>query len=150
MKPNRSIQTIKQTIMARRPMIMSIAVLAWSIKYAIGLGLTHTTGPELYGVLVAALSAGAAGANLVLLRSSRPQILLAAVLLVLWAAVAFGGLAGTVAHIVGPVPGHGPMDLRPRPIAAPLVFTALGAVGAIALVLGQRLRIHMAAQSEEE
>jgi hypothetical protein len=61
--------------------------------------------------------------------------------LVLWAVVALGGLAGMIAHIVGPVPGHGPMDLRPRPIPAPLVFTLLGCVGALALSRGRRSRI---------
>jgi hypothetical protein len=144
-----SIQPIKRAVLVRRPLIMSIAVAVWSAKYLVSLGLTHTTGPEMYGVLTAALSLGAAGANLVLLRSPRPQIPLAGALLVLWIVVAIAGMAGMVAHVIGPVPGHGPMDLRPRPIAAPLVFTALGTVGAVALVLGQRMRIRMAARSQE-
>jgi hypothetical protein len=145
-----SIQVIKRAVIERRPILMSIAVLGWSVKYLVSLSLTHTTGPEVYGVLTAAIAAGAAGANLVLLRSSRPQALLAAGLLVLWAVVALAGIAGAVAHVVGPVPGHGPLDLRPRPIAAPLVFTVLGTVGAVALVLGQRLRIRQAADSGRE
>ena len=35
----------------------------------------------------------------------------------------------------------GAVDLRPRPIVAPLVFTVLGSVGALALFLGQRARM---------
>ncbi len=111
--------------------------------------MTHTTGPELYGVLTAALAVGAAGANLAILRSSRPQRLLAAGLLVLWAVIALAGVAGAVAHIVGPVAGHGPVDLRPRPIAAPLVFTLLGLVGAAALGLGERAAIRRARRVRE-
>ena len=135
-----SIAAIRRTFAERRPLLMSVAVLVWSIKYTVTLALAHNTGPELYGVLVAALSAAAAAANLALLRSSRVQIAATAAVLVLWAVIALGGVGGTVAHIVGPVPGHGPVDLRPRPVAAPLIFTLLGCVGAAALSLGQRSR----------
>ena len=150
MPAKHAIQGIKRTILEHRPVLMSMAVLGWSLKYLVSLGLTHTTGPEIYGVLTAALAAGAAGSNLVILRSSRPQLLLAAVLVGLWALIALAGLAGTIAHIVGPVAGHGPVDLRPRPIVAPLVFTLLGSVGAAALVLGQRARARLAASPEKE
>jgi hypothetical protein len=147
MPAKNAIQGIKRTILEHRPVLMSVAVLGWSLKYLVDLGLTHTTGPELYGVLTAALAAGAAGSNLVILRSSRPQLLLAAVLLGLWALIALAGVGGTIAHIVGPVGGHGPMDLRPRPIAAPLIFTLLGLVGGAALVLGQRARVRLTTTS---
>lgn len=150
MPAKHAIQGIKRTILEHRPVLMSMAVLGWSLKYLVSLGLTHTAGPEIYGVLTAALAAGAAGSNLVILRSSRPQLLLAAVLVGLWALIALAGLAGTIAHIVGPVAGHGPVDLRPRPIVAPLVFTLLGSVGAAALVLGQRARARLAASPEKE
>jgi hypothetical protein len=120
---------------------MSVVVLGWSINYFINLAMRHNTGPELCGVLVAALSIGAAVANIVMLRSSRVQLVPTAALFVLWAVVALGGIAGTYAHIVGPVAGHGRVDLRPRLVAAPLVFTILGSVGALALFLGQRIRI---------
>jgi hypothetical protein len=134
------LRTIRRTFTERRPLLMSVVVLGWSTKYFVTLALTHNTGPELYGVLTAGLSTGAAIANLALLRSPRMRLIATVVVLALWAVIAVGGLAGTIAHIVGPVPGHGPMDLRPRPVAAPLVFTLLGAVGALALVLGQRAR----------
>jgi 4-amino-4-deoxy-L-arabinose transferase-like glycosyltransferase len=136
-----SIGAIRRTFAERRPLLMSVVVLGWSIKYFVTLALTHHTGPELYGVLIAALSTGAAVANLALLRSPRLQVVATAAVLVLWAVIAVGGVAGTIAHVVGPVAGHGPVDLRPRPIAAPLVFTILGSVGALALFLGQRARI---------
>ncbi len=114
------------------------------------LALVHHTGPELYGVLTAALSTGAAAANLALLRSPRVRLIATAAVVLLWAIVALGGVAGTIAHVVGPVPGHGPMDLRPRPIAAPLVFTLLGTVGAAALGLGQRAKQRAAATFERK
>ncbi|HEU5316558.1 MAG TPA: hypothetical protein VFX49_10640 [Chloroflexota bacterium] len=135
-----SIAASRRTFAERRPLYMSVAVLVWSIKYVVTLAFVHTTGAELYGVAVAALSTAAAVANLALLRSSRVQIAATAVLLVVWAVIALGGVGGTIAHIVGPVPGHGPVDLRPRPLAAPLMFTLLGCVGALALSLGQRSR----------
>jgi hypothetical protein len=43
-----------------------------------------------------------------------------------------------VAHIVGPVAGHGPVDVRPRPVLAPLIFTTFALVGGAALFIGQR------------
>jgi len=136
-----SLHAIRRTFAERRPLIMSVAVLGWSTKYTVSLALTHTSGPEVYGVLTAALAMGAAIANLALLRSPRMPVVATVVLLVLWALIAIAGLGGTIAHIVGPVPGHGPLDLRPRPVVAPLVFTLLGIVGGSALVLGRRMRM---------
>lgn len=136
--------------------LLSGVVLAWSITETASLAVVHTTGPELYGVLVAALSAAAGAANLALLRSSRvnriPAVATIATVAVVavWAAVALGGVAGTIAHFIGPVSGHGPVDLRPRPIAAPLVFTLLGSAGAAALVFGRRARRRIAASSGME
>lgn len=144
MQPNQLPRTILRTIGERRPLIMSVAVLGWSTKYLVGLGLAHTTGPEIYGVVVAALAVGAAAVNLAVLRSARPQLGVSIVLLALWVLIALGGIAGAVAHVIGPVAGHGPVDLRPRPIAAPLVFTLLGFVGGAALVLGQRAALRRA------
>jgi hypothetical protein len=134
-------RSILRAISQRRPLLMSIAALGWSTKYLIGLGLDHVAGPVIYGVLVAALAVGAAVANLAVLRTARPQVAVTVVLLGVWAVVALGGIAGVVAHVIGPVAGHGPVDLRPRPVPAPLVFTLLGFVGAGALVLGQRAAI---------
>jgi hypothetical protein len=134
------LRAIWRTFAERRPLLMSVVVLGWSTKSFVTLALTHTTGPELYGVLTAGLSTGAAVANLALLRSPRLRLIATVAVLALWAVIAVGGLAGTIAHIIGPVPGHGPMDLRPRPVAAPLLLTLLGAVGALALVFGQRAR----------
>src|SRR5512141_3158999 len=108
-----AIRSIWRTVTERRSLLMSVAVLGWSIDYTVTLAVVHNTGPALYGVLTAALSTLAAVANLVLLRSPRVRVIATAAVVVLWAVVALGGLAGTVAHIVGPVAGHGPMDLRP-------------------------------------
>jgi hypothetical protein len=144
MPAKNAIHGIKRSILEHRPVLMSVAALGWSLKYLVSLGLTHTTGPELYGVLAAALAAGAAGSNLIVLRSPRPQVLLAAALLGLWALIALAGVGGTIAHIVGPVAGHGLVDLRPRPIVAPLIFTLLGLVGGAALLMGERMSMRRA------
>lgn len=145
-----AIRTIWRTVTERRSLLMSVVVLGWSVDYTVTLAVVHNAGAELYGVLTAAISTGAAIANLALLRSPRSHRLVTAAVLVLWTVVFLGGLAGTVAHLVGPVAGHGPVDLRPRPITAPLVFTLLGSIGAAALVLGRRMRIRSAIQSEKE
>jgi hypothetical protein len=141
------VPSIWRTIGRRRPLIMSVVVLGWSTKYFVSLALTHNTGPELYGVLTAALAIGAAIANFALLRTPRVLVVVTAGVLVLWAVIAVAGLGGTVAHIVGPVAGHGPIDPRPRPVPAPLVFTLLGSVGAFALASGQRARLRAALAS---
>jgi hypothetical protein len=121
--------------------VLSVVVLGWSFSEFGNLAVNHNTGPELYGVLTAALAMSAGVANVAVLRSPGKRVVLTVAVLLLWAVVALGGFAGMIAHIVGPVPGHGPIDLRPRPIAAPLVFTLLGFLGALALCRGQRSRI---------
>jgi hypothetical protein len=120
-------------------LVPTVVVSLWSIKFLVELSAKHTTGSELYGVLVAALSVAAGIVSLAMHVSGRRRLLASAVVLVLWAIVALGGVAGTVAHVVGPVPGHGPVDPRPRPVPAPLVFTALGLVGGVSLFRGQRI-----------
>ena len=118
--------------------LTAIVVLGWSIVELVSLLSRHTTGPELSGVAVAGLAVAAGVLNLALLRSERRRLWATIAVLVLWAVVALGGIAGTVAHIVGPSGGHGPIDLRPRPIPAPLIFTLLGLAGGAALWFGQR------------
>lgn len=127
----------------RVAVLVSVVVFGWSLVELVSLSLRHTTGPELYGVLAAVLATGAGVANVVLLRSPRTRALAVAAVLVVWAVVAVGGLAGAVAHIVGAPAGEGPVDPRPRPVAAPLVFTLLGVVGAAALILGERARTRL-------
>jgi hypothetical protein len=145
-----NLRQIWRSAMDHRWQVVSVVVLGWSIAETVNLARVHTTGAEIYGVLTAAVSTGAAIANLALLSSPRPRLVLTVAVLVVWAVVALGGLAGTVAHVVGPVAGHGPIDPRPRPIAAPLVFTLLGFAGAAALVLGQRARMRLATTSVKE
>ncbi len=123
----------------RISLVVAFVVLVWSIAELVNLAAVHTIGPELYGVLVAALAVAAGAADVALLRSSERRFWVSAGVLALWAVIALGGVAGVVAHIVGPVAGHGPVDTRPRPIAAPLVFTLLGVAGGAALFFGQRL-----------
>ncbi len=146
----KALHSIWRSLTDHRSQLISLVVLGWSIDYTVTLAVVHNTGAELYGVLTAAISTGAAAANLALLRSPRARRIATGVVLLLWTVVALAGLAGTIAHVIGPVPGHGPMDLRPRPIAAPLVFTLLGTVGAAALALGQRAKQHAATTFERK
>jgi hypothetical protein len=141
---------LRRLFVERGWLVLSIVVLVWSLSEFGNLAVNHNTGPELYGVLTAALSTAAALGNVALPQSPRMKMLLTVTVIVLWAVVALGGFAGMIAHIVGPVAGHGTMDLRPRPIAAPLVFTLLGCLGALALFRGQRARIRQLPESEME
>jgi drug/metabolite transporter (DMT)-like permease len=129
---------------------VAVVVLVWSIVELVNLGLNHNTGPELYGILVAALSVVAGALSVTLLRSSEKRFFITVAVLILWAVIALGGIAGVVAHIVGPVPGHGPIDTRPRPVAAPLIFTALGVAGSAALFFGKTLGAGRLGKSGEE
>jgi hypothetical protein len=129
---------------------VAIVVLGWSIVEVISLLSKHTTGPEVYGVWVAGLAVAAGAITMTLLRSNQGQLWATVAVLVLWGVVALGGLAGAVAHIIGPVPGHGAIDLRPRPIPAPLIFTLLGLVGGAALWFGQRHETRRASELREE
>jgi hypothetical protein len=88
--------------------------------------------------------------TLALLRSNERHLWATVAVLVLWSVVAIGGLAGTVAHVIGPVAGHGPVDLRPRPVPAPLVFTLLGLAGGAAVWFGQRRGARRAYALREE
>jgi hypothetical protein len=134
----------------RVSILISVVVLGWSILELASLLSRHTTGPELYGVAVAGVAVAAGFLNLVLFRSKQRRLWAIVVVLALWSLVALGGLAGTIAHIVGPVAGHGPVDLRPRPVLAPLVFTLLGLAGGAALWFGQRRRGRPAHELREE
>jgi hypothetical protein len=129
---------VSSTVRQRAALIASVALLIWAVVELVSLVQRHTTGPEIYGLMVAALAVVAAAGNLWLLRSTERRTWYLVALGVVWAVIALGGAAGVVAHIVGPTAGHGPVDLRPRPLGAPLVFTAMGAAGALALWLGRR------------
>jgi hypothetical protein len=129
---------------------VSVVVFVNSVIQLANLSFRHTVGAELYGVLTAAIAVLAGAATIFLVAGGRKRFWATAGVLVLWAVVALGGIAGTAAHVVGPVPGHGPIDTRPRPIPAPLIFTVLGAAGANALFRGQRSIEPRAAEPEKE
>lgn len=126
----------------RRWLLVSAAILVYGLVETASLAIVHHTGPEIQGVAVAATTALAGLLNVALLRldlrSPRALAIASVALLVLWVVVAVGGVAGFLAHLVGPAGDPGFFDPRPRPIAAPLVFTLVGIAGAAALVLGQR------------
>ena len=121
------------------PLAVVAVVAIWSVVELGGLlFVNHTTGAELYGPLVAVLAVAAGVASVWLLWTRRRHTFATVALLVLWTVVALGGIAGVVAHVVGPDPAHGPVDTRPRPTTAPLVFTVLGVAGGLAVIYGQR------------
>jgi hypothetical protein len=130
--------------------VTTALVLALSVAEFINLSGRHTVGAESYGVLVAGVAVAADIFSVALVLSPRRRLTATAAVLVLWAIVVLGGVAGTYYHIVGVAPEYGPVDPRPRPTAAPLVFTLLGIVGATALVVGQRAVIRRAHNQEEE
>ena len=120
-------------------LVVTGLVTAYAVVEAISLLTRHTTGPEIYGVAVAIVAAGTGVLSLSLVASPRRRILASLAVLALWVVIALGGIAGTYAHIVGAPAGEGPVDPRPRPVSAPLIFTALGVVGGAALFYGQHL-----------
>jgi len=128
----------------------AIVVLGWSVVLLVRLVGVHTSGPELYGILVAVLAVAAGVLGLITLRSSDRTLWATGAVLILWVVVALCGVAGMVAHVIGPGIGHGPIDPRPRPVAAPLVFTLLGLIGGAALWFGQRRRSRRPDTLEEE
>lgn len=134
----------------RASILIAVGVLGWSSVELVSLLSRHTTGPELYGVAVAGLAVAGGVVDLALLRSGERRLWATSAVLILWTVVALGGIAGTVAHIVGPVAGHGPVDLRPRPVPAPLIFTVLGLAGGAALWFGQRRGLRRAHHLREE
>lgn len=127
------------SVRARRwaTFITIAVVLALSVAEFINLLGRHTVGVEWYGVLVAGLAV-AAGIFSLSLVFAKPRTLATLAVLTLWVVVGLGGLAGTYYHAVGVSPEYGPVDARPRPAAAPLIFTALALVGGAALFIGQR------------
>jgi hypothetical protein len=135
----------------RFALLVTIAlVLALSVAEFINLSGRHMVGAESYGLVVAGVAVAAGILSLGLVLSPWRRVIATAAVLVLWAIVTLGGVAGTYYHIVGVAPEYGPVDPRPRPIAAPLVFTLLGLVGGAALLLGQRAATRRARNHEEE
>ncbi len=128
-----------RTRAGRFAVFVTIAVvLAVSVAEFINLAGRHTIGAESYGLLVAGLAVAAGILSLALVSSPRRWAIVTVAVVVLWVIVALGGVAGTYYHIVGVAPEYSPVDPRPRPVVAPLVFTLLGLVGGAALLVGQR------------
>jgi hypothetical protein len=130
--------------------VTTALVLALSVAEFISLNGRHTIGAESYGLLVAGVAVAASILSLGLLLSPQRRVIATAAALVLWTIVALGGVAGTYYHVVGVAPEYGPVDPRPRPIAAPLVFTLLGTVGGSAVFFGQRTATRRARNQGEE
>jgi hypothetical protein len=129
-------------VRSRRFLLLVVAgiVMAWSVAEVISLLGRHTVGAEWYGVLVAVLSAAAGIFTLPVIVSARPQLWATVALLVLWAVVGLGGLAGTYYHAVGVSPQYSEVDPRPRPALSPLIFTVFGVVGGAVVFINWRSR----------
>lgn len=132
------------------PFVAVALVLALSVAEFINLSGRHTVGAETYGLLVAGLAVAAGILSLGLTLSPQKRGIFIAAVLVLWAIVALGGIAGTYYHIVGVAPEYSPIDPRPRPVLAPLVFTLYGIVGGSALFFGWRAANRRARNQGEE
>ncbi len=131
---------VRRIVTDRRMAALAVLVVVflWALVELVSLAFRHTTGPEIYGVYVAGLAVVAGALSVLVLRSGQQRLLVTAAIVVLWAVVALGGVAGTWFHATGTGPEAGPVDPRPRPQGAPLIFSALGLVGGSALVYGQR------------
>jgi len=132
------------------PFVAIAVVLALSVAEFVNLSGRHTVGAESYGLLVAGLAVAAGILSLGLVLSPQKWAVATIAVLVLWAIVALGGIAGTYYHIVGVAPEYSPIDPRPRPILAPLIFTLYGLVGGSALFFGSRAVNRRARNPEEE
>jgi len=132
------------------PFVATALVLALSVAELINLSGRHTVGAETYGLLVAGLAVAAGILSLGLVLSPEKRAIATAAVLVLWAIVALGGIAGTYYHIIGVAPEYSPIDPRTRPILAPLVFTLYGIVGGSALFFGRRAATRRTHNQREE
>ena len=105
---------------------------------------------ESYGMLIVGVAAAAGILSLGLVVSPQRRVIATAgaVVLVLRAIVALGGVAGTYYHIVGVAPEYGPVDPRPRPIAA--LLASAYRITRFRPVLGKRPAIRRARDQEEE
>lgn len=125
-------------------------VLALSVTEFVNLIGRHTIGAEIYGLLVAGAAVAAGICAFGLLVSRQRRVLATTAVLVLWAVVALGGVAGTYYHLVGVAAEYGPVDPRPRPVPAPLVFTLLGIAGGTVLFFGKRELTRRSPTHDEE
>ncbi len=107
------------------------------VVLAMMLANRHTTGEEIWGVLVAVSGAIVGGLSLAYLATSRRSRAARFGLIALWATVAFFGYGGYNDHRL-PRPADTMSDQRDRPPLAPLIFTAWGIAGAVALQIGPR------------
>jgi hypothetical protein len=132
------------------PFVAIALVLALSVAEFVNLSGRHTIGAESYALLVAGLAVAAGILSLGLVLSPQKWAIATIAVLVVWGIVALGGIAGTYYHIVGVAPEYSPIDPRPRPALAPLVFTLYGLIGGSALFFGSRTANRRARNPEEE
>jgi hypothetical protein len=140
MQAEEVIPRIKRIATNRRTAALAVeaVVFIYALVEVASLAVRHTTGPEIYGVVVALLAAVAGGVSVALLASRKRWLIATALVVVLWIIVGLGGIAGAVVHATGTGPEAGVVDSRPRPQGAPLIFTALAVVGGGVLVYGKR------------
>jgi len=96
----------------------------------------HTTGGEIDGVIVAGLGVLTGILSLAFLGGTGRSRGALGILVVLWLAVAIGGLSGYHDHSLAVTAASA--DLRARPSFAPLLFSVLGLIGGAALLVRRR------------
>src|SRR5262245_7169357 len=120
MQPSAVLQATRRFGVNRRKawLAVSVVVLLYSIVELVSLAVRHSTGAQIYGVLVAALAVLAGAASVYLVASPRRGLVTTVAkwaVIALWAFVALGGIAGTVAHVVGRWPATARSTPDPGP-----------------------------------
>ena len=122
----------------RRALIVTAAVAAGSFALFVDLLLAgHTVGEEVWGPVTAVAGIVVGLLSLAYLAMGGRSRVARIALYALWAMVAFFGFGGYNDHRL-PRPADTITDQRERPPLAPLAFTGIAIVGAVALLSGSK------------
>ena len=134
--PARSVGTRPRT--SRRALMVTAGITAGSFALFVDLLLAgHTVGEEIWGPVTAIAGTAVGLLSLAYLAVRGRSRVARIVLYALWAMVAFFGFGGYNDHRL-PRPADTVTDQRERPPLAPLAFTGLAIVGAVALRQGSK------------
>jgi len=134
--PSRSGETRART--RRRALIVMAGITVGSLALLVDLLLAgHTVGEEIWGPVTALAGTVVGLLSLAYLAMGGRSRVARIVLYTLWAMVAFFGIGGYNDHRL-PRPADTITDQRERPPLAPLAFTGIAIVGAVALRSGSK------------
>ena len=134
--PARSVKTRART--RRRALVVTAGITVGSFALFVDLLLAgHTVGEEIWGPVTAIAGTVVGLVSLAYLAMGGRSRVARALLYALWALVAFFGFGGYNDHRL-PRPADTITDQRERPPLAPLAFTGIAIVGAIALRSGSK------------